>query len=561
MRTYIQLLILNVSLFSFQHAALSQAPVLSYIPVISSGLNLPVDITNAGDGSNRLFIVEQDGLVKVYNGTALLPTPFLNLMDSTTASSEQGLLSIAFHPNYATNRYFFVYYTNNAGSISITRFQTSAGNPNVADPLSGVVLMVIPKPFGNHNGGDLNFGSDGYLYFGTGDGGSGGDPFNFSQNGNSLLGKMIRIDVNNFTIPPYYSIPPDNPYIADPNVLDEVWAIGVRNPWRWSFDRLNGDMWIGDVGQNTREEIDYRAAGTTGGINYGWRCYEGFLPYNTAGCAAQNTYISPIFDYPHNGTTGGFSVTGGFVYRGPDYPTLYGYYICADYVSGRTWLITPAGGGTWTTTLQPGLPGSVVSFGESETGVLYAITRPGTIHKVAVAGALPVRLLSFTGRHTNARNEITWVTANENDILHFRVTFSETGTAFQTAGSMRPLNNNRGNEYHFTHYTPMKTAFYRLETEDLNGTVHYSPVIKLESKNDNDPVSCFVNGKSLSVVTTQPVSFIALYSANGKKIFKQNAQNRQGYLNFQLPDMAMGIYTIAIHTADNRYNKKIMIGK
>ncbi len=319
----------------------NQAPILSYAPVINSGLSLPVEVVNAGDGSNRLFIVEQNGLIKIYNGTSLLPTPFLSLTTLTAASGERGLLSMAFHPNYAVNGYFFVYYTNAAGDITIARYQVSAGNANQANAASGVVLMNIPKPFANHNGGRLAFGPDGYLYFGTGDGGSGGDPNNFAQNGNSLLGKMIRIDVNNFATPPYYTIPADNPYTTNPGVLDEIWAIGLRNPWRWSFDRLTGDMWIGDVGQSAREEINYRAAGTTGGINYGWRCYEGTLPYNTTGCAAQSTYVSPIFDYPRNNLTGGFSVTGGYVYRGSEFASLNGYYICADYVSGNTWLINP----------------------------------------------------------------------------------------------------------------------------------------------------------------------------------------------------------------------------
>jgi glucose/arabinose dehydrogenase len=542
---------------SIHFSAYTQTPILNYIPVISSGLNLPVDIANAGDGSNRLFIVEQDGLIKIYNGTSLLPTPFLDLMDSTTASSEQGLLSIAFHPNYVVNRYFFVYYTNNSGSISITRFQTSAGNPNVADPLSGVVLMVIPKPFGNHNGGDLAFGTDGYLYFGTGDGGSGGDPFNNAQNGNSLLGKMIRIDVNNFTTPPYYSIPADNPYIADPAVLDEIWALGVRNPWRWSFDRLNENMWIADVGQNAREEINYRDAGTTGGINYGWRCYEGLQAYNTAGCAAQNTYISPIFDYPHTGA-GGFSVTGGFVYRGSEYPALYGYYICADYVSGNTWLIKPAGS-LWDITKQTGLPGSVVSFGEGETGILYVITRPGTIYKVAIAGALPVRLQSFTGNGFNNFNEINWVTASESDIHRFRVTYSETGTAFQTAGEVMPKNNNNSNSYKLDHITTIEKLYYRLETEDLNGTVHYSPVITVSKKKGDKGVQFFTEPGSISVTGKQPINQLSLFSVSGKKVWSVSLTGRTGYNKIPLPALPKGVYMVTAVGSSESYGGRVFV--
>ena len=196
---------------------------------------------------------------------------------------------------------------------------------------------------------------------------------------------MIRIDVNNFSTPPYYIIPPDNPYVNNPNVDDHIWALGLRNPWRWSFDRSTNDMWIADVGQGSREEIDFRVAGTSGGINYGWRCYEGNSPYNTNGCSPPANYVFPIFDYPHNMSTGGFSVTGGFVYRGSQYPALQGYYICADYVSGNAWLINPNGGGGWTTRMQTGLPGSIVSFGEAEDGTLYSVSLGGTIYTVVLS--------------------------------------------------------------------------------------------------------------------------------------------------------------------------------
>jgi len=276
-------------------------PVIGFSPFITSGLSAPVDIANAGDGTNRLFIVQQNGVIRIHDGTSLLPTPFLNISTIITTGGERGLLSLAFHPDYENNRYFFVYYTNLSGDITIARYQADVVNPNTADPLSGVVLMNIPKPFSNHNGGDLNFGPDGYLYFGTGDGGSGGDPFNFSQTGTSLLGKMIRIDVSNFSTPPYYTIPPDNPYVSDPNVDDHIWALGLRNPWRWSFDRSTGNMWIADVGQSALEEINFRTAGATGGINYGWRCYEGNQAYNTTGCLPQSNLIQPIFVYPHSG--------------------------------------------------------------------------------------------------------------------------------------------------------------------------------------------------------------------------------------------------------------------
>lgn len=543
----------------------AQTPVLRYDTLIpaSAGLSIPVELLNANDGSNRMFIVEQDGLVKVYNGSSVLATPFLNLTSLTNASGEQGLLSMAFHPNHTVNRYFFVYYTNLSGSVTIARYQVSPGDVNQADPSSGVVLMTIPKPFTNHNGGHLQFGTDGYLYFGTGDGGSGGDPNNFAQNGNSLLGKMIRINVNQDSIAPYYNIPPDNPYIANAAVLDEIWALGVRNPWRWSFDRLTGDMWIGEVGQGAREEVDFHPAGNTGGINYGWRCYEGFAAFNTAGCAAPSTYVSPIFDYPHNNATGGFSITGGYVYRGPEFPSMYGQYICADYVSGNTWIIRPNGSGGWISSLQAGLPGSICSFGEGENGVLYALQRStGIIFKVATTGAvLPVRLTAFNGRAETGYNELSWTTAGEANIRQFRITYSETGTGFLPAGTVPAMNNGNSNTYRFTHQTFSARTYYRLETVDVNGNIQYSPVIVLNKQKDEAQVKAFVNGGRLSIISNTPVRYVSLFSMAGKNIYTFNTANRQGYFNVDVPGLAAGVYTAMIYTADKVYSRNIVVNR
>ena len=251
------------------------------LELFADGFSSPVDITNAGD--ERLFVVEKSGRIKIVlpDGT-VLPTPFLNINPIVgSAGSEQGLLGLAFHPNYASNRYFFVNYTNNSGDTEIARYETDPANLNQALSNSGTVIMTIDQPFNNHNGGDIAFGPDGYLYIGMGDGGSGGDPGDRSQDPQELLGKMLRIDVDNGSP---YGIPPDNPFINDTTVLDEIWAIGLRNPWRYSFDRETGDLWMGDVGQNEREEIDMQLASSTGGENYGWRCYEGDLPFNTSGC-------------------------------------------------------------------------------------------------------------------------------------------------------------------------------------------------------------------------------------------------------------------------------------
>lgn len=366
----------SILFFLLIFSAISQ-PVISYSPVIS-GLSQPVDIVNAGDGSNRIFIVEQGGAIKVYNSSYTLLGTFLTVTGILTGG-EQGLLSLAFHPNYEINGFFWVYYTNSAGDLEVSRFKVSSGNANQADASSKQVVITIPHPGqSNHNGAKLNFGNDGFLYFATGDGGGGGDQNNNAQNGNSLLGKMIRINVSTGTTAPFFTVPADNPFVSNQNVLDEIWALGLRNPFRWSFDRSNGDMWIGDVGQDQREEINYRAAGTTGGVNYGWRCYEGNLAYNTNGCLAASNYIFPVYDYP-NPNPGSSSVTGGHVYRGVTYPTMQGYYYAADVYSGNLYKINIS---NFSTSIQNGLSTLIVGFGESENGELLAVSLNGTAYSL-----------------------------------------------------------------------------------------------------------------------------------------------------------------------------------
>jgi glucose/arabinose dehydrogenase len=351
---------------------------------IAQGLTSPVDIKNAGDGSKRLFIVEQSGTIRIYRNGNVLSKPFLNVSSVVRYNGgEAGLLSIAFHPNFEQNGYFFIYYTALNWNVTLARYRVSATNPDVANPNSGVILFSYPKPggFHNHNGGSLQFGKDGYLYISIGDGGDAGDPFNNAQNINSPFGKMLRLDIN-VTNAPYYKIPPDNPFVNNPNALHSIWALGLRNPWKWGFDRQNGNMWIGDVGQDKWEEIDFRRPAQSAGSNYGWRCYEGNAAYNTTGCRNKSTYGFPIFQYPHNTTNGGFCVIGGYVYRGSAYPQLQGYYVCADYISANAWKLKPNGAGGWDIYLQKNVPLSLVSFGEDETGELFASSRDGNIYSI-----------------------------------------------------------------------------------------------------------------------------------------------------------------------------------
>ena len=332
--------------------------------------NSPVEIKNAGD--ERLFVVEKSGKIKILNQNGSVnSTPFLDIEDRvSTNANERGLLGLAFHPNYPENPFFFVNYTNNSGATTISKFSVSA-DQNIAND-SETILLTINQPYANHNGGCINFGPDGNLYIGMGDGGSGGDPQNYSQNTESLLGKMLRINVNSGA----YSIPENNPY------GDEIWSIGLRNPWKFSFDGLNGDLWIADVGQNEFEEINM-VQNNPANINYGWRCYEGNEPYNLSGCPDEGLTF-PVSTYSHY-NSGDFkcSITGGYVYRGNQISGLNGVYFFADYCSGEIGLLSKNDNDQWDMSLTfPNINGSWVSFGEDINGELYIASINGGIYKI-----------------------------------------------------------------------------------------------------------------------------------------------------------------------------------
>lgn len=349
----------------------------------ATGFTDPVSIANAGD--SRLFVVERGGLIKILNANGTVnSTPFLNVSALVTAGGEKGLLGLAFHPNFATNGYFYINYTNTSSNTVIARYSVLAANPNVANSNSGVVLMTINQPYGNHNGGDLKFGPDGFLYIGMGDGGNGGDPQGYAQNltidtnnpSRVFLGKMLRINVTTSTTAPYYTIPPTNPYVGQAG-KEEIWAIGLRNPWKYSFDSANGNLWIADVGQNAREEINRTTAPLTAGLNYGWRCYEGNASFNTTGCPTQSSLTFPFVEINHS--TGACSITGGYVYRGTQYPNLQGKYLFTDYCDSRIGIVTSTGALSYTSAFG----NNFVAFGEDFNKELYiAAINNGTIYKI-----------------------------------------------------------------------------------------------------------------------------------------------------------------------------------
>lgn len=343
------------------------------IQTFATGFSGAVEISHAND--SRLFVVQKGGLIRILNSNGTVnATPFLNITSLVSSGGERGLLGLAFHPNYNTNGLFFVNYTNTAGNTVIARYGVSTTNPAVANT-TATILMTITQPFNNHNGGTIKFGLDGFLYIGMGDGGSGGDPGNRSQNINDNLGKMLRINVNTTTAP-FYTSPTSNPYIGIAG-NDEIWAIGLRNPWKFSFNKSNGDLWIADVGQNMMEEINKIASPLPVGLNFGWRCYEGTVPFNTSGCASIGTMTMPFSQYTHSD---GCSVTGGYVYTGTLYPNLLNKYIFADYCENR---IGFANTTTGAITYTPYFSGqnNFTSFGEDMNGELY-VTNANVIFKV-----------------------------------------------------------------------------------------------------------------------------------------------------------------------------------
>lgn len=347
-----------------------------HLQLVANGLSSPVGITHADDNSGRLYVVQKGGTIQILQHGTLLAAPFLDIHTLVTTSGERGSLGLAFPTGYASNGHFYIYYTDLTGTIVIARYNVSA-NHNLADPSSGVTVLTIAHPtYDNHNGGQLAFGPDGFLYAGVGDGGSGGDPNNHGQSLGVLLAKILRIDVEGSGCvqdppkPQNYCIPTSNPYGSTSGAGPEIWALGLRNPWKFSFDRQTGDQYIGDVGQNIEEEIDFQPAASPGGENYGWHIREGNLCYSPpTGCVNPSGYSAPVTVYDHL-TIGGCAVIGGYVYRGPNiFLDMQGVYFYGDYCAGKIYGLINSGG--WQTQLLTTAPFAITAFGEDESGFIY----------------------------------------------------------------------------------------------------------------------------------------------------------------------------------------------
>ncbi len=531
---------------------------------MASGLGLITDITHAGDGSQRIFVSNKTGTITILDSNFSNIGTFLNVLSLISTNSEKGLLGLAFHPDFESNGYFFVNY-NPTGTDHTVIARFTAANPSANTTVNNdtrkIILTITEAENGNHKGGDLAFGPDGYLYIPTGDGGGGGDPQGSGQNGNSLLGKLLRIDINT---PFPYLIPADNPFIDSLNVLDEIWDMGLRNPWRISFDKQTHDLWIADVGQGAREEINFESAGSSGGFNYGWNCREGFAAY--IGCPDNATFTPPVFDYQHCSqpcATVGFgnSVTGGFVYRGtkPANASMIGYYIFSDYISRHAWLIKyEAGAITDTRTIATMTPSGVTSFGELENGEVVAGLANGTLGFIEATVSLPLQLIRFKAYWTKPYVELQWSSREELNIQSYIIEKSTNGIDFLGIGEVQALAQVSA-VYSFKDVRAMPGKnYYRLKIMELHSHSEYSPISQVDVLKNNVFQAFYkASSKEIMVAVDKPGlnDRVNIYSIQGRPLHKWTLNGNP----LRADHLASGVYILSLEHNGVLSIQKIMV--
>ncbi|WP_439557193.1 PQQ-dependent sugar dehydrogenase [Dyadobacter sp.] len=525
-------------------------------------LDEAMQLTHAGDGSNRIFIAERAGLIKVFLPTApTTPIEFLNMNSPSPrvgVDGEGGLLSITFHPNFESNGYLYTYFTDLAGDLVIGRY-TASGNAAAAG--SFFEILKIPHPINsNHNGGAIHFGPDGFLYASIGDGGGQNDPSNNGQNLNSLLGKILRIDVNvPGGVAQPYQIPADNPSSGSP-----VFASGLRNPFRWSFDRLTGDAWIGDVGQGAKEEINFRAEGTLGGSNFGWRCYEGDIPtpnIDRTGCLPASSYIAPIYTYV-NGAARGNSVIGGRVYRGTRSLLMQGWYIGTDYSSGEIHKILRSQSYTG---YQEGELAGTREIGEDESGEIYAV-KADAVFRIFADEPLPVKLANFEGVKGNESIKLTWNTTMEERFKGFDVEFSMNAKTFETVGNVPAENAANGTSYVFSHLTKNTgNLYYRLKMIEADDSYEHSRIIMVKTE-EFAPVNTYarptiISNNELNLVLDRPFQSVELVNAKGQVFLKEEISGKSGPVTIPIHEAASGLYIVRLENENGVVHEKVLIAE
>jgi glucose/arabinose dehydrogenase len=550
-----------VLLFSLHH--LIAQPVLTLSPVIT-GLNTPIELVNAGDGTNRMFIVHQGGSIVVYSSSYVFIDTFLKV-SNVLFSGEQGLLSMAFPPDYDdpdTGGFFYVYYVNTAGNLEIARYHVSA-DPNVADASTKTIVLTISHPTNaNHNGGTIRFGPDGYLYLATGDGGGGGDVPNNAQNGLVLLGKMLRIAVDTSSVAPFYTIPASNPYVNATDTLHEIYSFGLRNPFRWAFDSGTMDIWIADVGQGAWEEINHSYYGQTAGLNYGWHCYEGNATFNTADCNMSSTFSFPVYTYANTGIA---AITGGPVYRGTTVPAnapLTGYHLAADFYSGNIYKTRP-NGASWLTYVQGAVRSGISDFGVAENGEIFAVSlTAGNVSSITVTAVLPVELSTFAGDLRNGSVKLNWRTSSEQNLGQFEIEYSIDGNNFNRAGIVIANNTAAGADYSFDHSPPKaRRIFYRLKMIDRDNHTKYSGtiMIRLGEVNASFVQPSVVSTGIIHVLLDDEYNTVELIGSNGALVIKQNISGRTGAIDIPVPAVIPGTYIVQLRNGFETLKQKIIV--
>lgn len=561
--TYSKICLFASSLLLSINQAMSQAPdvaIDTQNPVIT-GLTSAMQLVHADDGSNRIFVAERGGVIKVFAPGALgTPITFLDLNQNgqvVLTGNEDGLLSIVFHPNFETNGYFYALYSNLLGDLVVARYKaTNPASNNTVNPNTGFEVIKIPHPINtNHNGGEMHFGSDGFLYLSTGDGGGGNDPNQNAKNPNVLLGKILRINVNvPDTNPVKYAIPPGNPY------NNPVYALGLRNPFRWSFDRLNGDIWIGDVGQGAREEINHRTATQLNNANFGWRCFEGDIPtpnVDRTGCNAAGPYVDPTFAYV-NGTRGK-SVVGGVVYRGTRSPLMYGWYIGTDYFSGDIHKISADESvKSYETSTVIG----ITDIGEDQAGEIYAVTG-STIYRIISDSQLPVTLVDFSGTRANEGVRLSWSTSGEEDFREFEIEQSFNASNFEKVGTVSGQNASSGSQYTFSHAVNFTgNIYYRLKMIDKDDSFEHSKIIVVNT-DDPGPANfvrpSLISNGTIDLVISDSFNKMELVNTSGQIFMSQEITGKTGPFSIPMQETNTGIYIVRLIGRNKVLQQKVLV--
>lgn len=541
--------ILMVFVFFIFSRMLIAQPVLQLGAPVITGLSQPMQIVNAGDGTGRYFVVHKGGLIKCYDKDFNFLSDFLTVTN-ITSSGERGLLSMAFHPDYKTNGLFYVYYTGNesgkVGALTIARYKVSTGNANLADVASKKIVLEILHPRTNHNGGQLHFDQAGYLFLTTGDGGGGGDPDENSQDQTKLLGKLLRMEVNTSDTPPYYSIPTDNPF------GNEVYCLGLRNPYRWSFDRLNGDIWIGDVGQSNWEELDHVVQSQISGTNFGWDCYEGNASYEPTGCLPSSNYKFPFHVYSLSGAQ---SVTGGVVYRGAKYPSLYGWYVGAEFYNTDFHRVFFDGTNYTVAPVQNLGPGSIVNFGEAEDGEVYVVSLyEGEIYPLQVdEGPLPVRFISLGAHRMGLTNLIEWTAAEEEGSSHYEIESCMDGTTFKKIGYIHAKASGKSgiHSYIFSDIpNSVGKMYYRVKAVDVNNSYRYSDIVTVVDERSriivvyptlvqNDEICVYPDSNNDHII-------LELFNTNGQLMGQRTVAPGEREVRLPINNATPGVYYVRV---------------